>query len=496
MTELVVGIKHTRDDIVAQTAIGAEMSVIGLIGTAPDADVAAFPLNTNVLVRTDDSTLRLKLGATGTLEQAMKGISAQLGTDQGAALVVVRRVEAGVDAFATIANIIGSESSRTGMWGFLDSGEEIGYIPRLIIAPGFTSQTKAGVKTIAVTNGGSGYTTAPAVAFSGGAGSGATATATVSGGAVTAVTITASGEGYTSAPTISFSGGGGTSAAATATIGMNANGVCANMPTILNRLRGHGITTGPTTSRTDYINWLETIPGSVRMHHPIAQAVKVIDATGATITVDVAPYAAGLYVRCDAENNGVPSKSIGNQTINGIVGVTPIIPFSYIDASSAAQDYLGRSGGVIARGESGVEAAVANNGFVFWGIDNLGDDSAYQFSNVARMRDYIELTQVKVLRRFLGQYNITVQTVQAIINTMDAHLRVLKADGHILDYRVVFEPDRNTPTELRAGKLDISFHAEEPPPLRLIDIRSRKYTPALVDLVQRISVQLNTNVAA
>jgi hypothetical protein len=73
------------------------------------------------------------------------------------------------------------------------------------------------VLSVAVTNGGTGYTTAPTVSFTGGAGTGATATATVSGGAVTAVTITVAGTGYTSAPTVGF-GTPGTGATATATI--------------------------------------------------------------------------------------------------------------------------------------------------------------------------------------------------------------------------------------------------------------------------------------
>jgi autotransporter-associated beta strand protein len=70
------------------------------------------------------------------------------------------------------------------------------------------------VTVVQITAGGSGYTSAPTVAFTGGGGAGATATATVSGGQVTAVTITSSGNAYTSEPTIAFSGGGGTGATA------------------------------------------------------------------------------------------------------------------------------------------------------------------------------------------------------------------------------------------------------------------------------------------
>jgi hypothetical protein len=59
--------------------------------------------------------------------------------------------------------------------------------------------------TITVTAGGTGYTTAPTVLFSGGGGSGATGTAAVSGGAVTGITRTAAGSGYTSPPIVILS---------------------------------------------------------------------------------------------------------------------------------------------------------------------------------------------------------------------------------------------------------------------------------------------------
>jgi hypothetical protein len=56
---------------------------------------------------------------------------------------------------------------------------------------------------IAVSDGGSGYTTAPTVTISGGGGSGAAATATVSAGAVTSITVTDAGNGdYTSVPNV------------------------------------------------------------------------------------------------------------------------------------------------------------------------------------------------------------------------------------------------------------------------------------------------------
>lgn len=82
-----------------------------------------------------------------------------------------------------------------------------------------TSSAFDGVRRVNVTAGGSGYTSAPTVTFTGGAGTGAAAVAIVEGGSVVAVLITNRGSGYTSAPTIGFTGGGGTGATATGVIG-------------------------------------------------------------------------------------------------------------------------------------------------------------------------------------------------------------------------------------------------------------------------------------
>jgi IPT/TIG domain-containing protein len=81
-----------------------------------------------------------------------------------------------------------------------------------------TATSNGGVSGMIITALGSGYTSAPTVALSGGGGTGATATATVSGGGITGITITNAGSGYTSTPTVTFSGGGGSGAAAMATI--------------------------------------------------------------------------------------------------------------------------------------------------------------------------------------------------------------------------------------------------------------------------------------
>ena len=75
------------------------------------------------------------------------------------------------------------------------------------------------VLSIAVTAGGSSYSSSPTITITGGGGYGAAATATVSGGVIQSIEITNPGREYTSTPTITISGGGGSSATSTATVG-------------------------------------------------------------------------------------------------------------------------------------------------------------------------------------------------------------------------------------------------------------------------------------
>lgn len=79
------------------------------------------------------------------------------------------------------------------------------FLPSYISATNYTGATGT-IAVVNVTNGGSGYVSAPSVSFSGGGGSGAAGTAILSGGSVIGVVMTNGGTGYTSAPAVSFGG--------------------------------------------------------------------------------------------------------------------------------------------------------------------------------------------------------------------------------------------------------------------------------------------------
>lgn len=106
-------------------------SVIGLVGTAADADADAFPENTPVLV--EGPRKAALLGDAGTLKDAYEAIYAQ-----GTRTVVVIRVPAGADADAARANVAGDATLGTGVWALEAATSALDLTPRILVAPGFT----------------------------------------------------------------------------------------------------------------------------------------------------------------------------------------------------------------------------------------------------------------------------------------------------------------------------------------------------------------------
>ena len=154
MSDPVFGISIRKVDEGARPVIGADLSTIGLIGPAPLADPTAFPLDTPVFLNSNDKSKTKKLGESGYLSDAIRGINDQLGETQFAARVVVIRTPSGVDPDPnvalqkTISHIAGDSINGTGMWAFLKSASKLGFTPRILIAPGYTSQMANGVGLI------------------------------------------------------------------------------------------------------------------------------------------------------------------------------------------------------------------------------------------------------------------------------------------------------------------------------------------------------------
>lgn len=137
------GVEVLEIDSGARPITTVRSAVIGIVGTAPQADPLAFPLNTPVLIAgSRREAAKLNTDATGalpagTLPAAIDGIF-----DQAGAVVVVVRVEEGANEAETLANILGGVNATTGQYeglhAFLGAESVVGFQPRILLAPGFT----------------------------------------------------------------------------------------------------------------------------------------------------------------------------------------------------------------------------------------------------------------------------------------------------------------------------------------------------------------------
>lgn len=115
-------------------------AIVGMVCTADDADVTAFPLNTPVLL-TDVLTASGKAGETGTLARALEAIG-----DQIQPVTVVVRVAQGESEAETTTNIIGGttpEGRKTGLPALLAAQGQCGVKPRILGVPGHDNHAVA-----------------------------------------------------------------------------------------------------------------------------------------------------------------------------------------------------------------------------------------------------------------------------------------------------------------------------------------------------------------
>ncbi len=145
MTSFYHGVELVELDTGAHPITTVASSIIGLVGSAPNADAAKFPPHTPVLITNKSDAVGLDPTALGggTLQPAALDA---LGQGASAIVVIVAAPTAPATS-AVLADIVGgvdTNGNRTGMQALLDSQATLGLTPRLLAAPGWTG-TATGV---------------------------------------------------------------------------------------------------------------------------------------------------------------------------------------------------------------------------------------------------------------------------------------------------------------------------------------------------------------
>ncbi len=501
-------------------------SIIGLLCTAPDADPSVFPLNEVVLLNSDP-VIAAKLDTTGngrgTALDAINLIYAQ-----GGAKVIVVRVAEGNTLDETMSNIVGSPVTRTGVWAFLTAQSKLGEQPKILIAPGFTSQRTIGAVTnVVVTGGGSGYTSAT-VDFT--MGSGATATATVSAGAVTAVSVVTGGADYASGATAVFTGGGAGAHGAAATVTIVSGVVTAVTITS----GGTGYSSAPTVTILPAAGAAATATAVIssgvitgitmtRSGFSYATAPTVLitgDGLGATAVATVAPAAnpavaelesvaqriRAIWIK-DGPNSTDASAVVDRNDYGSnrgfivdpavLVWNTKLSTNISMPASSAVAGLIAQVdndegywvspsnhtiSGIVGTARpidfniadpntqsnylnaNQIATIVRTSGFRLWGNRTPSADPLWAFLSVRRTCD---LAYDELERAFLWALDrgLTAGTVINIATTVNRFLRTQRTKGAIIDGRCWIDPKRNPVNQMAQGQLVASFDLEPPAPM-------------------------------
>lgn len=428
----------------------AQSAVVAIIGTAPDADAVAFPLNKPILIKGATELSKIKLlGDAGTLKKAIDAVFDQVGT-----YCYVIRVAEGNTPVATYSNLVGDAAALTGVHALKKCEGLYGrkLKPRLVAVPGYTSSLATdGIASVNVTVQGANYTTAPAVAITGGNGQGAEAKAIVEGGQVTGIIVTKPGFGYTEAPVVAITGGGGAGATATANVGTVANPVVAELVGVLEKLRAVAFVDGPDTTDAAAVLYRETI-NSDRIYICDPKVLVWDTVLDAYVPMPSSPRFAGVQAKVDRTNGFW--WSVSNKPINGIGGT--VRPISYGDHAN----YLNEShvNSVINLGE----------GFITWGNRVATGIDLNKFLSVRRTMDFINEAIESANLEFVDK-PFSKANLKFLIESNNAFMRVLKAEGAILGGRVWLDPERNTDEEMAQGR--VTFGVEFEPPAPMEDIR-------------------------
>jgi phage tail sheath protein FI len=142
MANFLHGVEIQEIDSGTKVIKTAKSSVIGIIGTAPDAEDSAFPTNTPILIT--GSKVPESLGKTGTLPKAIKSIFEQI----GAVLVVVRIIDNIIDNNESNnddnnENNLENENKIIDELDVFLAAESVIHVkPQILIAPGFSSNAE------------------------------------------------------------------------------------------------------------------------------------------------------------------------------------------------------------------------------------------------------------------------------------------------------------------------------------------------------------------
>lgn len=175
---------------------------------------------------------------------------------------------------------------------------------------------------------------------------------------------------------------------------------------------------------------------------------------------DAVARAMGLRARIDEEQGW--HKTLSNVAVDGVTGIDRSVYFDLQDATTPA--------GVLNDGQ--VTTMVRMNGYRFWGNRTCSDLPEFAFESAVRTAQVLQDTIAEGLAWAVDK-PMTRGLVKDILETINAEIRNLKAQGRIIDGRAWFDPSLNSQTDLASGRLTIDYDFTPAAPAENIILNQR-----------------------
>lgn len=424
-------------------------AVVGLIGTAPDADDSRFPFDLPVqILRPQDA---LKLGKKGTLPKAIDTIF-----DVVTCPIIVVRIKEADTVVGLWANAIGDQTRYSGVHAFRQARSRGLYKPRLLCAPGLTQAVPTdGIASINVQNGGSGYKAGTTKITIKGSGSGAEAEAVIEDtttGAITSIIVKKNGSGYSGTAEVVIEGDG-KNATAEANIGATMNPVVAELIGVAEKLRAMVYVDGPDTTDEEAVLYRSLI-NSDRVAICDPKGLKFDTVSKVNVPEPSSPQFAAQQALMDLTQGFWWAGS--NVPVKGFVGTNR--PVEYPSVSN----YLNEN-------RINTIVNIDNEGFRLWGVWTCASDLMWQFIPVRRCADIVNENLEKALLTFIDK-PFSQANLKFIVEGGRSFLRNMEGEGAILPGWDVWLLDTNTKEDMAQGILKLGIKFEPPAPM--VEIRT------------------------
>jgi len=184
--------------------------------------------------------------------------------------------------------------------------------------------------------------------------------------------------------------------------------------------------------------------------------------------------AVGLRAKIDQELGW--HKSLSNVPVSGVTGISRDVHWDLQDPTTDA--------GYLNAGD--VTTLVNSNGFRFWGSRTCSDDPLFAFEPATRTAQVVADTIAEALMLAIDK-PMHPSLVKDIIESSNAKLRELKANGYLIDANCWYDESVNTSQTLADGQLAIDYDYTPVPPLENLTLRQRITDRYFADFASRVT---------